>query len=182
MVSKKDKAKALEESDSESDAPRRSTRRGSSVERSEALHGETEVTASVSDTVEQHMERIEESMSDASLRTPGGAKGPAAADNPEPEESREGEAEGRKAEIELLQSRLPFVPKQPFCLDGLSEEERKDWLPNLHAVISQAAHVSYDNLSLISGGTATVGDGSGPMAALDLSQIVLMWGSLWESA
>eukprot|EP00961_Rhodomonas_salina_P269738 3644199-Rhodomonas_salina.1 len=119
----------------------------------------------------EHMDKIEEGMSDASLRTPDGAKLAQGAANPLPGSDKDSESGARMDERAQIQSRLPFVPRRPFCLDAVSDEEKGLWVPKLRSVISQAARVSYDNLSLISNGDKPLEDGSGPMDGLDLSQI-----------
>eukprot|EP00961_Rhodomonas_salina_P271145 3663808-Rhodomonas_salina.1 len=81
MVSKKDKLKALEESESEPDTPRRSARgRSSSTDRAGDPEGTEEVVSGVEEGSGDYMDKIEEGMGDASLVSPAGAK--RASDNP----------------------------------------------------------------------------------------------------
>eukprot|EP00961_Rhodomonas_salina_P002225 30792-Rhodomonas_salina.1 len=128
MVSRREKAKSLEESDSEPDTPRRSMLRGTSSDRSVdggLAQMELEGKGSAAKTGEsrEHMDKIEEGMGYASLRTPDGAKIAQGAANPLPGSETDGEAGARMDEQVQIQSRLPFVPQRPFCLDGVSDEE-----------------------------------------------------------
>eukprot|EP00961_Rhodomonas_salina_P027379 370602-Rhodomonas_salina.1 len=165
MVSRREKARSLEESDSDQETPRQSTGGiscGVSVDRtSDKQHTEEGASAST-EASSTHMDRIEESMGDVSLLTPEGTKEGTATANPQSTAERGAEGNTRAEEIAKIQARLPFVPKHPFCMDGLSEDNKPVWLPNL---LNPPAE-----------------DGSGSMTGLHLSQIVLMWGSIWESA
>eukprot|EP00961_Rhodomonas_salina_P223657 3024303-Rhodomonas_salina.1 len=67
-------------------------------------------------------------------------------------------------------------------MEGVTDEEKAVWIPNLRSVISKASKVTFANLEAIAGGEKPTEDGSGPIASLDLSQVVLTWGSLWDKA
>eukprot|EP00961_Rhodomonas_salina_P054137 726855-Rhodomonas_salina.1 len=79
------------------------------------------------------MDMIEESMGDALLLTPEGTKEGTATANPQSTAERSAEGNSRAEEIAKIQARLPFVPKRPFCIDGLSEDDKRAWLPNLRS-------------------------------------------------
>eukprot|EP00961_Rhodomonas_salina_P175859 2370900-Rhodomonas_salina.1 len=87
----------------------------------------------------EHMDKIEEGIGYASLRTPDGAKIAQGAANPLPGSEKDCKLGARMDEPAQIQSRLPFVPQRPFCLDAVSDEEKGLWVPKLWSVISQAA-------------------------------------------
>eukprot|EP00961_Rhodomonas_salina_P116138 1563405-Rhodomonas_salina.1 len=123
-----------------------------------------------SDSRTKSLDSIAEGMGDASLVTSDWRAQSKAALNPNEEADKDVEERSRSAERESIQSRLPFVPRRPFSLDGVSDSELTNWLSNLQSVISDTSRVVYDNLSLMAGGEAATEDGSGPMDGLDLSQ------------
>eukprot|EP00961_Rhodomonas_salina_P142756 1921723-Rhodomonas_salina.2 len=129
------------------------------------------------------MESIAEGMGDATLRTPESHAVSQGMANPNDEEEKEADAKERLTELGWLQSRLPFVPQCLLSLDGVTDEEKMEWIPNLRSIIvSEVSKVTYENLQAIAGREKLTEDGSGPIALLDLSQVVLMWGSTWEKA
>eukprot|EP00961_Rhodomonas_salina_P009779 131806-Rhodomonas_salina.1 len=71
-----------------------------------------------SDSGAKSMDSIAEGMGDASLVTPDGRARSKAALNPIEDAEKDGEGGSRSAERESIQSRLPFVPRRPFSLDG----------------------------------------------------------------
>eukprot|EP00961_Rhodomonas_salina_P132873 1788767-Rhodomonas_salina.1 len=186
MSVRKDRLKALEESDSESESSHRSSRSlGTSLKRNatKATSVDKETPSKQQETATA-MESISEGLGEASLSTLIQSAAAMAATNPNEETNRRAHDKSKTEELANIQSRLPFVQRRPFSLEGVSDSDKASWLPNLLSVISKTARVVSDNLSLISGGEleAATEDGSGPMDGLNLLQVVLMWGSTWDKA
>eukprot|EP00961_Rhodomonas_salina_P192774 2601486-Rhodomonas_salina.1 len=126
MAARKEKLRLLEESESDSDSGRRSScSRGSSMDRST-----TKSTPQSKDKMDKEstesMNTIAEVMGEASLISPESQAAAKTAANPvdtQPEEKEEA-AKSRAEEIESIQSRLPFVPRHPFSLEGVTDSER----------------------------------------------------------
>eukprot|EP00961_Rhodomonas_salina_P049616 666825-Rhodomonas_salina.1 len=134
MVTRSEKSKLLSESDSDSDAgpPGRqsSHSRSTSAEHSSSRAAPADTTPTdMSDAPvpvdSQLMESITEGFGDASLQTPEKLGAPQATLNPLDENEIEPAAISREEECVNIQSRLPFVPRRQFSLEGVTEDERK---------------------------------------------------------
>eukprot|EP00961_Rhodomonas_salina_P137380 1848046-Rhodomonas_salina.1 len=82
--------------------------------------------------------------------------------------------------MKSVQSRLLFVPHRPF--DNVAADEIEGWLENLKGVFRDENKIWAENGTKLSNKVKPALDGTGPMKGLDLSQIAMMWGSLWEGA
>eukprot|EP00961_Rhodomonas_salina_P258821 3497298-Rhodomonas_salina.1 len=141
MVTRKEKQRLIAELDSDSEASasgRPGTRSRATVEDStgEVVEEERDTKSDTASEISAQMESIAEGMGDATLRTPESHAASQGMANPNNEEEKEADAKERLTELGLLQSRLPFVPQRPLSLDGVTDEEKMEWIPNLRSVIS----------------------------------------------